>query len=35
LKGAGADDFMQKPFAIEDLVSRSCELLDIERSITS
>lgn len=35
LRGAGADDFMQKPFAIEDLVNRSCELLDIERSITS
>jgi excisionase family DNA binding protein len=35
LKAAGANDFMQKPFAIEDLVSRSCDLLEIERSVVS
>lgn len=35
LKAAGADDFMQKPFAIEDLIDRSCDLLDIERSVIS
>lgn len=33
LKAAGANDFMQKPFAIEDLVTRACQLLEIERSI--
>ena len=33
LKAAGANDFMQKPFAIEDLVSRSCDLLEIERGV--
>lgn len=35
LKAAGADDFMQKPFSIEDLIDRSCDLLDIERSVVS
>jgi excisionase family DNA binding protein len=30
LKAAGADDFKQKPFEIEDLVERMCKLLDIE-----
>jgi len=35
LKAAGADDFMQKPFSIEDLIERSCDLLDIERSVVS
>jgi excisionase family DNA binding protein len=33
LKAAGANDFMQKPFSIEDLVSRSCDLLEIERGV--
>jgi DNA-binding response OmpR family regulator len=33
LKAAGANDFMQKPFAIDDLVSRACDLLDIERGV--
>ncbi len=32
LKESGATDFMQKPFAVEDLLDRSCDLLDIERS---
>ena len=33
LKAAGANDFMQKPFAIEDLIGRACDLLEIERSV--
>lgn len=33
LKAAGANDFMQKPFAIEDLVNRACDLLEIERGV--
>jgi len=30
LRDAGADDFMQKPFAVETLLERCCELLDME-----
>lgn len=30
LKAAGADDFMHKPFEVEKLVERMCQLLDIE-----
>jgi excisionase family DNA binding protein len=30
LKAAGADDFMHKPFEIERLLERMCQLLDIE-----
>ena len=30
LKAAGADDFMHKPFEIERLVVRMCQLLDME-----
>jgi PleD family two-component response regulator len=30
LKAAGADDFMHKPFEVERLVDRMCQLLDIE-----
>jgi excisionase family DNA binding protein len=30
LKAAGADDFMHKPFEIERLLDRMCQLLDIE-----
>ncbi|HZL91603.1 MAG TPA: response regulator [Pirellulaceae bacterium] len=33
LKAAGADDFMQKPFAVEKLLDRACDLLDIERAV--
>jgi len=32
LKTAGANDFMQKPFAIEDLLNRACDLLEIDRA---
>ncbi|MEZ6088244.1 MAG: response regulator [Pirellulaceae bacterium] len=31
LRDAGANDFMQKPFAIEDLLARGCDLLEIDR----
>ena len=30
LKLAGANDFMQKPFAVEKLIERACELLDLQ-----
>jgi len=30
LRDAGADDFMHKPFEVERLIERMCELLDIE-----
>ena len=30
LKASGADDFMHKPFEVEKLVERMCQLLDIE-----
>ncbi len=34
LKAAGANDFMQKPFAVEALLDRACGMLDME-SVTS
>ncbi len=34
LKEAGANDFMQKPFSVDRLLDRSCDLLDIERVAT-
>jgi len=33
LKDAGADDFVQKPFEVERLIERMCQLLDVERAI--
>jgi two-component system, OmpR family, response regulator len=33
LRAAGADDFMQKPFQVERLLDRSCELLDMEKAV--
>ena len=35
LKLAGADDFIQKPFTVDKLLERSCELLDMERVLTT
>lgn len=31
LKDAGANDFMQKPFAVDRLLERACDLLEMER----
>jgi excisionase family DNA binding protein len=31
LKSAGANDFLSKPFEVEKLLERSCDLLEIER----
>ena len=30
LRDAGADDFLKKPFDVEHLVNRVCQLLDLE-----
>ena len=30
LRGAGANDFLQKPFEVEVLIQRMCQLLDVE-----
>jgi len=35
LKAAGANDFLQKPFTVDKLIERACELLDIERTVSS
>ena len=35
LKEAGADDFLHKPFAVDRLVDRACELLDMEKVATA
>jgi excisionase family DNA binding protein len=35
LKAAGANDFMRKPFEVDRLVDRICQLLDIESVATS
>ena len=34
LKAAGADDFMHKPLDIDELIRRTCRLLDIETGPT-
>ena len=34
LKESGANDFMQKPFSVDRLLDRACELLEIERLAT-
>lgn len=34
LKAAGADDFMHKPFSVDRLIDRACDLLDIERAVS-
>ncbi len=35
LRAAGADDFMQKPFTVDKLLERSCDLLEIERVVAT
>jgi excisionase family DNA binding protein len=35
LRGAGANDFMQKPFSIDQLMERACDLLEIDRALAS
>ena len=35
LKAAGADDFMHKPFEVERLIDRMCQLLDMETASSS
>jgi DNA-binding response OmpR family regulator len=30
LRAAGADDFMNKPFAVDALVERGCQMLEME-----
>ncbi len=33
LRASGADDFMQKPFTVDRLVDRVCDLLEIEKPV--
>ena len=33
LRAAGADDFLQKPFTIDKLLDRCCDLLEMERAV--
>lgn len=33
LKAAGANDFMQKPFPVDRLLDRACDLLELERAV--
>jgi excisionase family DNA binding protein len=35
LRASGADDFMQKPFEVDQLVDRICQLLEIETSLVA
>lgn len=35
LREAGADDFLHKPFNVDRLLDRACDLLDIERAVTA
>ena len=34
LKESGADDFIQKPFTVDRLLERACDLLEIERVVS-
>lgn len=34
LKASGANDFMNKPFAVDSLVDRCCEMLEMEKAAT-
>jgi two-component system, OmpR family, response regulator len=35
LRAAGADDFMQKPFNVDKLLERACDLLEMERPVAT
>jgi excisionase family DNA binding protein len=35
LRASGADDFLQKPFEVEQLVDRICQLLEVETSMVA
>lgn len=35
LKASGANDFMNKPFTVDKLLDRCCDLLEIERGVAS
>ena len=35
LRAAGADDFVQKPFTVDKLMERACDLLELERPVTT
>jgi len=35
LRASGANDFMNKPFTVDKLLDRCCDLLDIERAVVS
>ena len=35
LRAAGADDFMQKPFQVDKLMERACDLLEMERPVAT
>jgi two-component system, OmpR family, response regulator len=35
LREAGANDFMHKPFNVDRLLDRACDLLEIERGVMS
>ncbi len=35
LRAAGADDFMNKPFSVEKLIDRCCEMLEMENQETA
>ncbi len=35
LRMAGANDFMHKPFNVDRLLDRACDLLDIERAMVA
>ena len=35
LRSAGADDFVQKPFTIDRLMDRACDLLELERPVAT
>jgi len=35
LRASGANDFMHKPFTVDKLLDRCCDLLEIERAVTA